>query len=173
MSLYIYIYIRTKKALHEIPKKADHNKMGIVFGPFDYHSISICWWYTHIYLCIYIYIYTYTYVQIWFLVSCQQHWGIKFSTKIPRIHATSRFLNTAYLRETCFCKGWPHMAALADPPEAKCAYIDHLSLICPYTLDFLERNIILYVNIFISNPVSPDTTLFHVETSVVYFRKNI
>ena len=29
-----------------------------------------------------------------------------------------------------FAKSRPHTAALADPPEATCSYIDHLSFMC-------------------------------------------
>ena len=55
--------------------------------------------------------------------------SVRKLNKSPSVNVQTRsfILNTVFW-ENCFVKSPPHMAPQADPPEAKCSYIDPLSL---------------------------------------------
>lgn len=106
-----------------------------------------------------------------FIVNMDSKWspmGWEWSPTIPRHFWVMFAENHVSLRmsislENYFCNSRPHMAALANPSEAKCSYFDPLSFMCSPKLD---QNIALYLKMLTSTPVFLTNTLFHLEPSL-------
>ena len=59
------------------------------------------------------------------------------------------------------------MAALADPPKAKCSYIDHLFVTFSQKLRLLANIVAFCLEMLISTRVVIEKTLFHFEPPLI------